>query len=115
MHAAHMGVHVRRHLRPFPTVRTLKLGLLPALEPQVLLHVADILVFVTALGTLIPPLSVISLLLRWALVVPVGTVNVIGLARELNIGVPEAVVTLRRGRSVKDEMLLQRHRVGIVG
>lgn len=115
MHAAHMGVHVRRYLCPFATIRTLEFRLLATLETHVLLHITKILVSVTALGTLIPPLSVIPLLLHRIIGIPVGAVSVTGLTRELNIGIPEAVVTLRRGRSVKDEMLLQRHRVRIVG
>lgn len=95
MHAAHMGVHVRRHLRPFATIRTLEFRFLPALETYVLLHIAEILVSVTALGTLISPLSVIPLLFRHIIGIPIGAIGVTGLTSELNIGIPEAVVTLR--------------------
>lgn len=116
VHAAHMSVHIRRHFCPFATIRTLEFRFLPALKSHVLLHVAWILVFVTTLGTLISSLSqrIIPLLLHRILGVPVGTVA-IGLARELNTRVSEAIITVRRGRSVKGEMLLQRHRVGVVG
>lgn len=104
MHAAHVCVHVRRHFCSFAAVRALELGLLPALEPQVLLHVAQVLVAAAALRTPKASLDALLLLLMLMLMllllrrtlggIPVAVVGVAG------SGVPEIgeIVTLRRER-----------------
>lgn len=86
MHGTHVCVHIWWHLRPFAAVRALKFWFLAALKPHVLLHVAQVLVTVTALGTYISPVPFLSLLLFCRVLgVPIGPE-----------GVPEAgaVVTL---------------------
>lgn len=115
MHAAYVCVHVRRHLRSFTAVRAFKLRLLPALEPHVFLHVAQVLVAVAALGTPKPPLSVVSLpLFRRVLGVPIGP-EAVGIGRELNRVHETVDVNLRRGSCGMKKMLVQRDRVVIVG
>jgi len=88
VHSAHVCVHIWRHLRPFAAVRALEFWLLTALEPHMLLHIAQVLVTVAALGTQISPMSFVSLLLLCHILgVPI---------RPEGVRVPEAsaVVTL---------------------